>query len=188
MSPVSSEFPSPGRCAFSFSSSQELEQERFMYHFPMLATQIHSDRRIELDNKRSPPISAPLVSKTKHRRSPLCQINSDDVLTSSTTTTKFMSTTKITGFAPPMQQPTPTSCSPVRPHKTKRLSPLPHSSSYSSPWILPGKSDILEEESASLDVDPSAFDFEKHLMQRIENQNQNPLRLRTWSLIGSING
>jgi len=185
MSPDHSEFPSPSRYSFSFSASQE-QEEPFMYHFPVLPAHFNSDRRTQ---SNSPPPATSLISNTKHRRSPLCQVNKNDILTSSNATTKIMKTKKITGFAPPMQQPLPTQmpCCTIRSVKTTHLSPPPCSSSYSSsPWILPGKSDTLEEESISLETDPSAFDFERHLMRRIENHN--PLRFRTLSLLGSIKG
>jgi len=181
MSPVSSEFPSPGCYAFSFAAPKE--QEPFMYHFPVLGTRLHSDSRTQptsTDTVYSSSVSTPSIPNAKHRRSPLCQVNVDDTPTPPCTATKVMSTTKITGFAPPMQQllPTQIPCSVVRPLKTSHLSPPPRSSSYSSsPWILPGKNDVLEEESTSLDMDPGALEFERHLMQRIENQN--PLRFRT---------
>lgn len=193
MSPVSSESPSAGRFAFSFSASKQLEQEPFMYHFPVLAPRLHPDRRMQrtATNTIYSPPKSPSISNTKHRRSPLSQLNNDDIMTTSSTTTKVMSTTKITGFTPPLQHPlsVQTPCSPARSLNTRRLSPPPRSSSYSSsPWILPGKCDILEGESTSLETDPSAFDFEKHLIRRIDNQNQNPLRFRTLSLIASEKG
>jgi hypothetical protein len=185
MSPEYSEFPSPRRYSLGFSASQE-QEEPFMYHFPVLPARLNSDRRTR-SNSPSPATS--MISSTKHRRSPLCQVNNSDNLTSPNAGPKIMKTKKITGFAPPMQQPLPTQtpyCT-VRSVKTMHLSPPPCGSSYSSsPWILPGKSDTLEEESTSLETDPSAFDFERHLMRRIENYN--PLRFRTLSLLGSIKG
>lgn len=68
---------------------------------------------------------------------------------------------KISGFVPLFQSP---AASPTR--TLGRLSP-PSSSFSSSPWILPGSRDSSDDDVSS---SPSAFEFDKYLIQRIESQ------------------
>ncbi|KAF5382540.1 hypothetical protein D9615_002820 [Tricholomella constricta] len=187
MSPVSSAIHSPSRHGAGFTDpSQNLDsQEPFMYSFPKFSAHrnyMHSTRRSQgLQNTIFPSPFAGSPAITKHS-SPR-PILAPSLTSSSTTITKKSSITKITGFTPV----TPISTqaySPIRGLKMKRLSPPPRSSSYSSsPWILPGKSDAQDDESGSLDADPSSYEFDRHLMRRIEKQN--PRRFRRVSLISS---
>ncbi|RDB17896.1 hypothetical protein Hypma_000801 [Hypsizygus marmoreus] len=197
MSPVSSNIPSPSHYAFGFQNSPQNNQEQFLYSFPTVTAHYTSTRRQPLQNRQFQTT----VSQQAHfptsdaKRYTSLSSPADDVFDgisclsstpSTTVVTKTASTTKITGFTPATLISTQRS-SPVRSLKTRRLSPPPRSSSYSSsPWILPGKSDVKDGESASFETEPTSFEFERHLMRRIEKQN--PLRFRGVSLISTIRG
>jgi len=179
----------PAHYAFGFPASQDpMEPEPFMYHFPMLNGRLSSDGRSQLPSRStvhsviaSSPLSSTLIPKKKHRHSPLSRMDDDDILGCSSPVTNIMSTTKITGFTPPMQ---PLPAQTPRSLNARPLLPSPRSSFHSSSWILPAKAEGLDEESASLEADPTAFEFAKHLIRRIENQ----LRFRAVSLTTSVRG
>ncbi|GLB38285.1 hypothetical protein LshimejAT787_0501500 [Lyophyllum shimeji] len=197
MSPISSEFPSCSTTQVGGSQDTGFDstnQEPFLYSFPKFA--VHRNhfspvRRAQLQTSilslsgtRFAPAIPPAIAK---RSSPSCLDTGNDGIAvqpatrSNVPVTKSCSTTKITGFTPVTPLPTPASSS-IRPFRRRRLSPPPRSSSYSSsPWILPGKSDKEDEDGGSLDSDPSSFDFERHLIRRIESQDAR--RFRRLSLI-----
>lgn len=196
MSPITSDFPSPPTHALGLRKSRE--PEPFLYHFPAfparrhtfgLRTQASSHNTLHSGTTPHTP-SILSVSNATNRRPLPCRLEDEDIspvpLASSR---KTNSTIKMTGFSPltPIQPlVSRQNSSPARSWKHNTLSPPPRSSSYSSsPWILPGKSDVIEEDLTYLEADPSAFDFEKHLMRRIENQNH--IRFREISLT-SIRG
>jgi len=89
---------------------------------------------------------------------------------------------KITGFNPvvPSTKLLSTPCqvghgvvtsSPSR--RLGRLSPAPRRRlSFSSPWILPGKGDVLDWEVGSLEALPHSLEFKKYLMGRIESDKR----------------
>lgn len=185
MSPITSDFPSPP--AYSLGLRKSREPEPFLYHFPAfparrhpfgLRTQASSHNALHSGTTPHPPstLSVSTVSNATNRHPLPCRLEDDDIspvpLASSR---KPNSTIKMTGFSPstPIQPlVSRQNRSPGRSWKHNTLSPPPRSSSYSSsPWILPGKSDLTEEDLTYLEADPSAFDFEKYLMRRIENQN-----------------
>ncbi|KAH0586130.1 hypothetical protein J132_01413 [Termitomyces sp. J132] len=196
MSPVSSDFSSVLHSGFT----DAVTNEPFLYSFPKISphcTHVKPRRLLQpLQRHLSSEIGSLLafdsVNTEYDRPSPaLCSDNDDqDILASSltystTTITKSpsSSTTKITGFTPA----TPISLvahGPAR-GKSQRLSPPPRTSSYSSsPWIMPGKNDVQQGESGSLDIDPGSFEFDRHLTRRIENQNSR--KFRKISLMSSI--
>jgi hypothetical protein len=84
---------------------------------------------------------------------------------------RIQSTTKVTGFFPlkPDQSPAPD----LLPKLMGRLSPPPRRMSYSpSPWSIPSGSDTPEEEMSYSQVDPSVFEFQRHLLKRIESKDR----------------
>ncbi|KAF9463004.1 hypothetical protein BDZ94DRAFT_1259853 [Collybia nuda] len=191
MSPIISEFPSPP--TYTLGLREPREPEPFLYPFPPFparshppAFRTHRPSLITLHSGVTPQTPSILsVSNTMNGCASLCRLEDDDIspiplVSSSKTDTK----TKISGMSPstPVRSLiSPSNHSPTRAWKHRVLSPPPRSSSYSSsPWILPGKSDLIEDDRASLEADPSMFDFEKHLMRRIENQNH--VRFREISL------
>ncbi|KAG5648391.1 hypothetical protein DXG03_004965 [Asterophora parasitica] len=193
MSPVSSDFHSASHHATGFtelSRNLDSQEQPFMYSFPKFSANrndMHSGLRAHALQSTILPVPATLAPAIRKHSSPLVMDDDDDDLApslacSSTTITKSFSTTKINGFTPVNTQ----AYSPIQSLiKTKRLDPPPRSSSYSSsPWIMPGKSDTHEDESGSLDADPSSYEFDRHLMRRIESQN--PRRFRRVSLVSSI--
>lgn len=76
------------------------------------------------------------------------------------------STTKISGFTPLIDQPPMGADQPSRP--TIPLLPPPRRGSYSSPWILPGRSDRYEEDVSYSLADPGPLEFRQHLLRRME--------------------
>ncbi|PPR00472.1 hypothetical protein CVT24_004534 [Panaeolus cyanescens] len=83
------------------------------------------------------------------------------------TITKPSIPTKIVGFTPLFEYKPP---SPDPSQKSaKILFPRPRRSSFTSPWILPGKRDSYEDDAPYSQADPSAFEFRQHLMKRMGN-------------------
>lgn len=88
--------------------------------------------------------------------------------------TVSQSTTKISGFTPLIDQPPMGADQPSRP--TIPLSPPPRRGSYSSPWILPGRSDRYEEDISYSLADPSLLEFRQHLLRRMECQDSSRMK------------
>ena len=85
---------------------------------------------------------------------------------------RTQSTTKITGFCPINADQPSTLEEPPKP--LERLSPPPRKSSYfPSPWLLPGRSDRYDEDISYSLADPAAFEFQRHLLRRIENKDSS---------------
>jgi hypothetical protein len=193
MSPVSSDFPSSAHYPFSFSASQNTnEREPFMYQFPIPSTRYTKSRQRTLPTPQTairPVLSCSPVTITaaanpkphqKERVSSASLSDEDDLPSAFDSLTppvvvRTATTNKTTGFVPTIaiQPAMPTRVrTPVQPSRRSRhLSPPPRSSSFSSsPWILPGTGEILDADVASVETDPDAFDFERYLIRRIENE------------------
>ncbi|KAF8895301.1 hypothetical protein BD779DRAFT_1498694 [Infundibulicybe gibba] len=182
MSPVFSNFSPSTHYSFSISTSHN--KEPFLYQFP-----ICSARQVKSGHLTPPDLAYTGICAMEGESSPdkenapivcnsiACRGNDRQRLPSKINPilpqadAKYCTTKKITGFVPIIPPETPVQSS----QTYGRLSPPPRSSSFtSSPWLLPGKGDIKEEDISSVDIDPSAF--EKYLTRRIESQK--PIRIR----------
>lgn len=171
MSPVASDFPR--HTPFSLANSPTPRRD-FLYAIPKFSSpkplgssNSGSSGKLKGSADASPPSYPSLIKHPTPQRSH-CALDECDLLPEASVR---KATKKITGFKPlkgdmldvqPQDQNVP----------LERLSPGPRRSSYSSPWILPGKGEYTEEDLAYSQVDPSAFDYERQLLQRIENQNR----------------
>ncbi|KAF8967098.1 hypothetical protein BDZ97DRAFT_1903508 [Flammula alnicola] len=187
MSPVSSNSP-PLSSVYPTSRSNEINNhEPFMYHVPTFrpcpagpgtGTQLRrkfSRQRVMPSRHDSGtiPLAAELA-EARHTKSYTLPRSEDVHATFPQHQHRGMeqtpSTTKITGFSPINDHHPLAFDQPSRP--TIPLNPPPRRSSYSSlPWILPGKSDRYEDDVSYSQVDPSAFEFRRHLLRRIEHQD-----------------
>jgi hypothetical protein len=86
------------------------------------------------------------------------------------------STTKISGFTPLIDHQPPMGADrPSRP--TIPLVPPPRRGSYSSsPWILPGRSDLCEDDVSYSLADPSPVEFRQHLIRRMECRDPSRMK------------
>lgn len=171
MSPTTSDFAR--HTPFSLANSPTPRRD-FLYNIPKFSSPklpgsgaSGSSEKVNASLDASPPTNISIVKHPTPRRSHSFLAECDLLLEAP----NAKHTTKITGFLPmkgdildvqPQDQNVP----------LERLSPGPRRSSYSSPWILPGKGERTEEDLAYSQVDPSAFDYERQLLQRIENQNR----------------
>ncbi|KAL0960882.1 hypothetical protein HGRIS_005894 [Hohenbuehelia grisea] len=187
--PMSPEYSSPaGQYSFRYSTAVMMDREPFMYSYPSFpihdaaAQKEISPLRDALCPSVSPSpeeVEITITSPPRHqqRGRTLSSRHSHGVI-------RATPAKKITGFKPAL--PTNLSGSgkaqgaaPSR--RSGRLSPPPRRSSFSSsPWILPGKGELLDGDVGSLEAVPYALDFEKYLMGRIESEKRVSFnRLRT---------
>lgn len=188
MSPLSPSFP-PASSIYPSTSQPRTHEtnthDRFMYHIPIIrpstdTTGSQSRRKISRqgvipfrNNNTIALRSAEVIdtaisesctahpSETAHNVPPPKEHVSNK---------RIHSTTKITGFTPINEHQPPIYEKPPRP--TIPLHPPPRRPSFSSsPWILPGRTDHYEDDLSYSQVDPSHFEFQRHLLRRIENQD-----------------
>lgn len=193
MSPVASEFPSSAQF-LGFSASQMYnDQDPFMYHFPVFtARDFNSKHTSRHTSHVMTEASIPTMAKNSSalgqvQRCPAALAKVNGIDPSDTHSSSIIRhatpvmTTKITGFVPinPVQTPiSSTVCDSRRQSiSPKSLSPPPRRSSFSpSSWLHAGKADIQDDDLASIESDPIPFDFERYLMQRMENQKSSRFR------------
>ncbi|KAF9534522.1 hypothetical protein CPB83DRAFT_340900 [Crepidotus variabilis] len=180
MSPISATY-SPLSTMFSVASmppDHPEEDEPFMYRVPVFRSSGLEDRSWPRPTRsRESPMpsrnsSNGPISHTRRAESP----HNDPVIITGDFGDGFdegmstHSTTKITGFFPlkPDQPPT----ADLLPKFVGRLSPPPRRSSFApAPWASSG-SGCTEEDMSYSQVDPSAFEFQRHLIRRIESKDR----------------
>jgi len=156
MSPVTNDTPphSP------FSLHHVSPTETFVYSLPSLSsppTPRHLKNFIEAD-----PLNIRQTSFIMKQ----CVLDDQDIVPESPT--RQPSTTRITGFRPLRDLQDENQRLPC----LERLSPGPRSSHNASPWIISGHGSGPEEDIAYSQADPSAFDYERQLLRRIQNQSR----------------
>lgn len=193
MSPITSEFSLATNHPFKLStSSTRRDHEPFMYNVPSF-----SDLRPPNSGSQPPHRAVPYGfadvipaeadrSNQQISRTTFRQPTNNAVYANpwskplNPAVVKSTATTKISGFLPINQNQPPMSV--PAPRSTKRLSPTPRRSSYSSsPWILPGKGESEEGDLAYSETDSGALDFQAHMLRRFEKQNPTqPVGFRSY--------
>jgi len=187
MSPTCSSFPAQATAyPLSMAHSKDADDQPFMYTVPIIrppGTELATwpRRKTSRPNVTTPSRNLNTTMVGAHSRArqwetfPLKVVGTADVITHSADCNVppgTHSTTKITGFYPLNADQPPTFDD--LPKSMERLSPPPRRSSYSpSPWILPGRSDNYDEDLSYSLADPSAFEFQRHLLRRIENKDSS---------------
>jgi hypothetical protein len=129
--------------------------------FPHPHPHIHPSQDIHQKRDQTPPSQS---SSMKQRSTPVTIVGF--------TPSRPVSPRSNTSGAPSASTRSALGSSTTSRKQAPRLSPPPMSYSYSSnPWILPGKKDTIEAESGSVDSEAGDWEFDKHLMRRI-NGNQ----------------
>ncbi|KAJ7600467.1 hypothetical protein C8J56DRAFT_910332 [Mycena floridula] len=178
MSPIATENPRSHEYLYpiglsssqSFSTCHSTEQKPLMYSFPVPSPP-HDPSPLTPSNT----IQEPRLKPWPHRRLSLPSRDEEDHLTSPK---KTAATHKITGFTPIVESHSEP-CTP-RPVRAGRLSPPPMPSSFSSsPWILPGSRDAWEDSDGTEGSSPSAFEFDKYIVRRIEKENRSLRSMRS---------
>ncbi|TFK40703.1 hypothetical protein BDQ12DRAFT_711337 [Crucibulum laeve] len=191
LSPISADYPSPAHFSLAFSPSRKFnDHEPFMYSFPFPThrnlSRRGSDSSTQCSPRRSAVKDSMVISDASGRPTArLASAAQTDYANDYTYPTSYVRhnftnpTTKIIGFVPLIEnQPTALAETPPKPV----LRPPGKLAYPSSPWILPGKSDSLEQDLDYSPTDPNAFDFQRHLLERLENQRNmrltgHPLRI-----------
>lgn len=183
MSPITSEYSPSTNHPFKLSTSSTIrDHEPFMYNVPSFSDLRPLNSGSHLPHRGVPygfadvmPAEADRsnqqISRTTFRQPTSYAVYANPwSKPSSPSAVKGTPTTKISGFRP-INQNQPPMANPA-PRSTKRLSPTPRRSSYSSsPWILPGKEESQEGDLAYSETDSGALDFQAHMLRRFEKQN-----------------
>ncbi|KAF9485891.1 hypothetical protein BDN70DRAFT_870826 [Pholiota conissans] len=192
MSPVSptlppSSSPPPSSSIYPSASQSKPHEttihERFMYHVPIIRHSPdipESQSRHEIPRQTIMPLST--VTFRSGTEKPSAALPESNVAHTSEIahnfptqkehvgTKRIQSTTKITGFTPINEHQPPIYEKLPRP--TIPLHPPPRRPSFSSsPWLLPSRNDRYEDDVSYSQADPSQFEFQRHLLRRIENQD-----------------
>jgi hypothetical protein len=192
MSPTlsTSSSPSPlNMCPNSANSPTETNtKEPFMYHIPTFKScpqgngiQLRSKiaRRV-MPSKNLTAITAETEFLPARRSEDRLSQRADSARAGfqsiSRSVNASQSTRKTSGFTPLYDhQPLMGVDQPSRP--TIPLVPPPHRGSYpSSPWILPGRSDLCEGDVSYSLADPSPLEFRQHLIRRMECQDSSRMK------------
>ncbi|KIM43245.1 hypothetical protein M413DRAFT_444054 [Hebeloma cylindrosporum] len=187
MSPVSPTFPSLSKMYPNSgnSTTETNTNEPFMYHIPTFrrspqgnGTQLRSKiaRRVMPSKALT---TVPAKTEFLPARSSEGRSSRDERIANAHAgfpqPTASQTTTKISGFTPLIDhQPPMAADQPSRP--TIPLSPPSRRGSYSSPWILPGRSDRYEEDISYSLADPGPLEFRQHLLRRIECQDSSRMK------------
>jgi len=185
MSPISPTFPSLSNMYPNSPrpTAETNTNEPFMYHIPTFrrspqgnGTQLRSKiaRRVMPSKALA---TVPARTEFLPARSSEGRSSRDDRPDSVgfPQSTPSQSTTKISGFIPLIDhQPPMGADQPSRP--SILLSPPPRRGSYSSPWILPGRSDRYEEDVSYSLADPGILEFRQHLLRRMECQDSSRMK------------
>ncbi|KAF8798853.1 hypothetical protein BYT27DRAFT_6880806 [Phlegmacium glaucopus] len=182
MSPISPISPSPFNHTIPLSTSNKMSNHGpFIYNVPVYIPSCHSNtatrfstssRQRVMPSSTAAPISAAHRNAWRTQTTHAENVNDSEDSNSQSERDDLSQTpltTKITGFIPSVEQQPPIVDYPSKP--VGRLSPPPRQESYSSsPWILPGTGNV-EDDIAYSQIDPSVFEFKRHLLRRIENRD-----------------
>lgn len=187
MSPISPTYPSLSNIYpdSARSTTDTNTNEPFMYHIPTFRRRSPQGNGTQLRSKIARRVMPSKTLTTAPAKTELPSTRSSEGRSSRDARAGFpqsiprcvsvsQSTTKISGFTPLIDQPPMGADQPSRP--TIPLSPPPRRGSYSSPWILPGRSDRYEEDISYSLADPSALEFRQHLLRRIECQDSSRMK------------
>jgi len=183
MSPISPISPSPFNRPIPLSTSNKMNSYgTFTYSVPVYIPPCRTNTGTRFSTTRSRqrvmpsstagPISA--VHRNVWRTQTTHTENLNDTLdvnleSKKNGVTQTQLTTKITGFIPIIEHQPSMADHPSKP--VGRLSPPPRQACYSSsPLALP-ENDNVEDDIAYSQMDPSMFEFKRHLLRRIENRD-----------------
>lgn len=187
MSPVTSEFSVHQHTPFSKTDDND-NHDAFLYTFPKISPNQNPPVPGSSDpNPASLLGTTPRIcSKPSHGanistvKRPLphrshCMLDEYD-LSFGNPPPKKVKTRKITGFLPVRGRQDSVGMEEDQPSERNPSAGPRRSSYHPSPWIFPGKGAGTEEDVAYSETDPSAFEFQRHLLRRIENQSRSRLK------------
>ncbi|TFK19989.1 hypothetical protein FA15DRAFT_673896 [Coprinopsis marcescibilis] len=181
MSPVTSEFAGPPRPSFSLAQTDR--KDSFLYNLPSIGTRQNHTIPGQYNPIGSESGSTLSGSAARHRivsdplsikRGPPTSKSSlalDEYELSFGLTTAQEARTKTSGFSPMRESRDPINQNQKR--RLEQLSPGPGLHSVPSPWVFPGRGDAKEDDLAYSQTDPSALEFQRHLLDRIASQTSS---------------